>query len=94
MTESLMPSGRAVGYEGMTCGARDWIKRPETVTSDERSTCLIIKNSETKRVKVDRAIILSGKFANKAKPKGADQSCWAARKPVGWCWQQTGLVGV
>ena len=62
-----MPSGRAGRYEGMTCGARDWIKRPGIVTSDERLTCLIIKNSETKRVKIDRAIILCGEFANRDK---------------------------
>lgn len=64
MTEPFMPNGRRCGDEGMTIRASDMIKRPEAITTNERTMSLIIKNCKTIKIKINRAIVMSSKLAN------------------------------
>ena len=64
VTKSLMPSGWRRGDKSITSGTCDWIQGPGTITADERSPCLIIKNGKTVRIKIYRTIVTSSKFAN------------------------------
>lgn len=67
VTKTLMPHGGGGRDECMTGGLGNRVKRTEVVTSDQRAACLVIKNSKTKQVKIDRAIILTSKLVNKDK---------------------------
>ena len=67
VTESLMPSGGGGGDKGMTCGTCDGVERTGAITLNQRAAGLIIKNSKTIAIKINRTIIMSRKFANKNK---------------------------
>ena len=48
----------------MTSGACDRIEKARAITVDERTINLVIKNSKTVRIKINRAIVVSSKSAN------------------------------
>ena len=51
----------------MTTRFGNKIKRPGAVTSDKMAACLVIKNSKTVRIKINRAIIMCSKFLERDK---------------------------